>query len=78
MTWATVVREELVPVIIVVALLLAYVGRILTGLDVPDDLRTLVATITAFYFGARTATNTASRVREAAVSMSNGHSTSHT
>lgn len=67
---ARAVREELVPVLIVAVLLTLYAWVIITHQVVPEDLKTLVASVTAFYFGGRTALSTASSVRQTAAAVS--------
>lgn len=54
------IREELVPVVIVISLLALYAVMILTRADAPDDLRQLVGIVVAFYF-AKGATSAAAR-----------------
>lgn len=69
---ARAVREELVPVLIVTVLLALYTFVIVTKQTVPEDLKTLVASVTAFYFGGRTALSTASSVRQTANVLNEG------
>lgn len=54
-------QKELIPTIIVLVLLAAALRYWLGDLPIPDDLSTLVATVVAFYFGARTGANAATR-----------------
>jgi hypothetical protein len=75
------IREELVPVIIVVSLLAMYGVITLTRQDgAPDDLRQLVGIVVAFYFAKGAVTSTSREVRTTAAAISaasqsstNGH-----
>lgn len=58
-------RDELVPVIIVVSLLALYAQQIIAAGDPPGDLKTLVATVVAFYFGKAVSRQTAVDVQRA-------------
>lgn len=55
------VQKELIPTVIVLVLLLAALRYWLGNAPIPDDLSTLVATVVAFYFGARTGQSAATR-----------------
>lgn len=54
-------QKELIPTFIVLVLLSAALRYWLTDTLIPDDLSTLVATVVAFYFGARTGASAATR-----------------
>lgn len=65
------IREELVPVIIVVSLLALYAVMTLTGSGgAPDDLRQLVGIVVAFYFAKGAVTATTREVRTTAAQIS--------
>lgn len=55
------IQKELIPTIIVLVLLAAALRYWLADITIPDDLSTLVATVVAFYFGARTGASAATR-----------------
>lgn len=61
MTMLLAIRQEIVPVIIVVVLLAVWTVLQLRGGMVPDDVKTLVTAIVTFYFGARTGGAAAAR-----------------
>lgn len=64
------IREELVPVIIVVSLLALYAAMMLTrDGSAPDDLRQLVGIVVAFYFAKGAVTATTREVRSTAVEI---------
>lgn len=79
MTLLQAIREELVPVIIVVSLLALYGIKLLTSGDAPDDLRQLVGIVVAFYFakGAVTSTSREIRTTSAAISAAATNGGSH-
>ena len=54
-------RNELVPIIIVVALLVAALRFWLTDVALPDDLSVLLTAIVAWYFGVQTGQRAATR-----------------
>ncbi len=54
-------RDELVPIVIVVDLLGVWSFLIVTGQVVPPNVDTLVTAVTVFYFGSRTGAAAAAR-----------------
>jgi hypothetical protein len=54
-------RDELVPIIIVVDLLAVWSFLIVTGQAIPDNVNLLVTAVTVFYFGSRTGAGAATR-----------------
>jgi hypothetical protein len=57
----TEIRQEILPIVIVAALLAGALRYWLLGMGVPDDLQTLVTAVTMFYFGSRTGAAAATR-----------------
>lgn len=66
------IRNELVPIIIVAALLAAALRYWLSGASLPDDLSVLVTAIVSLYFGSRTGAAAATRALNGSVSDSSG------
>ena len=69
MTMLQAIREDLVPVIIVVSLLALYGSMTLSLAGAPDDLRQLVGIVVAFYFAKGAVTTTSREVRQAAAQI---------
>lgn len=72
MTLLQALRDELVPVIIVVSLLALYSYEVIAAGDPPGDLKTLVATVVAFYFGKAVTRQTAADARQSAAEIRGG------
>lgn len=66
------IRSEGVPILIVVVLLGLYSYLLVVAGDAPDDLRTLVAAVVAFYFGQRGAGQAVAAQRAAIERLTNG------
>lgn len=57
MDWTTFIREQLLPTIIALVLVLVYAVMLFQGRIVPDGLEVLVTAVVTFYYGSQSVAN---------------------
>ena len=67
------IRDELIPALIVAVLLGIYGFLLVNHNAVPDDLKTLVVAVVSFYFGGKAPAITAQAIRTTAAAIANGN-----